>query len=319
MCILFMLLCNICHICRGLQDYTIPSAVYTCYVNFVGRDQFGSHAMELIYFVNLIFIFVVNIIFLFSGICLNSLVIISFWRSVQLRKKLCYFTIMVLSCCDLLVVLTNHPFMALVTILSLTEKINVYPGWLMISHKLLLMFIGLSLVALLVMNVDRYLATHYPIFHRTFVTKGKLLALFTVLVIIELTSAAMSINDLVISFQVHLLIFLAIFIPPMLFINYKLFTVARKGRRNNEISPEIRNSFSFKNIPSCLLVVACLIVLSIPTFVHIGLRLTSKETESTLDNARIAAHWSRTIASMNSTFNCLIFYWKNKTLYAPRG
>ena len=155
--------------------------------------------MEFTYFVNLIFILVVNILFFFSGICLNSLVIINFWRSVQLRKKLCYFMIMVLSCCDLLVVLTIHPFTALRAMLWLSEKINLYPALVMISHEVLNVFIGFSLLALLVMNVDRYLATHYPIFHRTSVTKGKLLALFTVLVLIELTSAAMSINDLVIS------------------------------------------------------------------------------------------------------------------------
>ena len=272
--------------------------------------------MELIYFVNLIFIFVVNILFFFSGICLNSLVIVTFWRSVQLRKKLCYFTIMVLSCCDLLVVLTNHPLTALVTIFWLTEKINVLPGWLIISNEVVLIFIGLSLVALLVMNIDRYLATHYPIFHRTSVTKGKLLALFTVFVIIELTLAAMSTNDLVISFQVHLLIFLTIFIPPMLFINHKLFTVARKSRRNNEISPEMKKSFSLKKISNCLLVVACLSVLSIPAIVYIGLRLTSIETVFILNNLEFVGLWAKTIASMNSTFNCLIFYWKDKTLRA---
>ena len=175
------------------------------------------------------------------------------------------------------------------------------------------------------MNVDRYLATHYPIFHRTSVTKGKLLALFTVLVLIELTSAAMSINDLVISFQVHLLIFFHhliflflyyIFISPMLFINYKLFTVARKSRRNNEISPEMKKSFSLKKISNCLLVVACLSVLSIPTFVYTGLTLTSIDTEYILNNVEFVGLWAKTIASMNSTFNCLIFYWKNKTLRA---
>ena len=71
--------------------------------------------MESYYFINLIFIFAVNVFFFFSGICLNSLVILSFWRSVQLRKKLCYFMIMVLSCCDLLAVLTNNPLMALIS------------------------------------------------------------------------------------------------------------------------------------------------------------------------------------------------------------
>ena len=271
--------------------------------------------MKLVYFVNLIFIFVINILFFFSGICLNSLVIVSFWRSVQLRKKLCYFTIMVLSCCDLLVVLTNHPFLALVTLLWLTEKINVYSDGLFISSRLLNIFLGVSLLALLVMNIDRYLATHYPIFHRTSVTERKLLALFTFAVIFEITLVAMSINDLVISYQGDL-IFSVIVIPPMFFINYKLFTLASKSRRNDKISPEMKKSFSFKNISSCLLVVACLFVLSIPTFIYIGLRLTSKETKSTLNNAQIAGLWTRTIFSMNSTFNCLIFYWRDKTLRA---
>ena len=57
----------------------------------------------------------------------------------------------------------------------------------------------------------------------------------------------------------------------------------------------------------------CLIVLSISTLVYIGLRLISKERQSALDNAHLAALWARTTATTISTFNCLIFYWKNKT------
>ena len=271
--------------------------------------------MELIYFVNLTFIFVVNIVFFFSGIFLNSLVILSFWRCVQLQKKMCYFTITVLSCCDLLVALTSHPLTALAAILWLSEKTKVSPWWLVIFQAMADIFVGLSLLALLVMSFDRYLSTYYPVFHRISVTKRKLLTFFACLVSVEITVAVTSINDLVISYQVGILIFCVMFIPPMVFLNYKLFTAAGKMRRNNRISPEMKNFFSLKrSISSCLLVVACLIVLSIPTFAYIGLRLTSKEKEDTLDNATIAGFWTKTTGSMNSTFNCLIFYWKNKTL-----
>ena len=258
--------------------------------------------MDFLYSVNLVVIFVVNILFFFSGICLNSLVIVSFWRSVQLRKKLCYFTIMVLSCCDLLAVTANHPFTGLVAMLWLTEKINVFPGWLVVPHVLSNMSIGFSLVALLVMNFDRYLATRYPIFHRTSVTKGRLLTLFTFAAIIEITLTVTPLND-------TLLIICIIFVPPMLYINYKLFMVARKTRRNKGIPPGMKKSFTLKNISSCLLAVACLAVLSIPAIVYIGLRLTSKKKESTLDYVNVAGLWFHTASSMNSTFNCLIFYW----------
>jgi hypothetical protein len=142
--------------------------------------------MESIYFINLIFIFAVNVFFFFSGICLNFLVILSIRRSVQLRKKLCYFMIMVLSCCDLLTVLTNNPLMAFITMLKLNGKVDGY-RWDHISFELTNIFVVFSLFALLVMNFDRCLATSYPIFHRTSVTKGRLLTLLAILIIVEIT------------------------------------------------------------------------------------------------------------------------------------
>ena len=126
----------------------------------------------------------------------------------------------------------------------------------------------------------------------------------------------MSVNDFVISYQVHacMVIFCGLFIPPMLFINYKLFQIVRKSHKNKRISPEIKKTSSLKNISSCLLAVACVVMLSIPISVYIGLRINSTETSYTLDNANLAALWGKTTALMNCTFNCLIFYWKNKVL-----
>ena len=268
--------------------------------------------MESYYFINLIFIFAVNVFFFFSGICLNSLVILSFWRSVQLRRKLCYFMIMVLSCCDLLALLTNTPLLIFVSMSWLTGKFDVNARWAYISLRWTNIFLGFSLFALLVMNFDRYLATSYSIFHRTSVTKGRLLTLLAILIIVEITLKSMSVNDFVISYQVHAIIISTLFFPAMLFINYKLVLVVRKSRKNKRISPDMKKTLSLKNISSCLLVVACLVVVTIPWFVYIGLRINSPETTNTLDNATLAGLWGKTISLMNCTFNCLIFYWKKQ-------
>ena len=197
--------------------------------------------------------FAVNVFFFFSGICLNSLVILSFWRSVQLRKKLCYFMIMVLSCCDLLAVLTNNTLMALITMSWFTGKLDVNARWPHISLRSTGIFVAFSYFALLVMNFERYLATSYPVFHRTSVTKGRLLTLLAILIIVQVILRAMSINDFVISDQVYAVIICILFIPAMLFINYKLFLVVRKSRKNKRISPDMKQTFSLKNILSCLL------------------------------------------------------------------
>jgi uncharacterized membrane protein (DUF485 family) len=92
--------------------------------------------------------------------------------------------------------LTNHPLTALIAMLFLTEKLDVYPSWIVISTRLSTVFLGLSLLALLVMNFDRYLATSYPIFHQTSVTKGKLLTILAILVTMGLTIVVLiSFND----------------------------------------------------------------------------------------------------------------------------
>jgi hypothetical protein len=234
--------------------------------------------MESYYFINLIFIFAVNVFFFFSGICLNSLVILSFWRSVQLRKKLCYFMIMVLSCCDLLAVLTNNPLMAFISMSWLTEKLDGNAArWPYISFRSTGLFLQFSYFALLVMNFDRYLATSYPILHRTSVTKGRLLTLLAVLFIVEIALKVMSVNEFVISDGVHTIILCILLIPAMLFINYILLLVVRKSRKNNRISPDMKKTFSLKNVSSCLLAVACVVVVSIPAFVYIGLAINSTE------------------------------------------
>ena len=49
--------------------------------------------MDLTVYIQLIFLSIVNIIFTFSGIVSNTLVILSFWKSSKLRKKLFYFMI----------------------------------------------------------------------------------------------------------------------------------------------------------------------------------------------------------------------------------
>ena len=140
--------------------------------------------MELPFFISMIFLIALNVFYFFLGIGLNCLVIVSFWRSVQLRKKLCHFMIIVLSCCDILVVFTGHLYTAVITMLLLSGNldIHVYPNWVDVVLELTSMVNGVSFLALLVMNLNMYLATYHPIYHRTSVTKGKLLTILTIMI-----------------------------------------------------------------------------------------------------------------------------------------
>ena len=270
--------------------------------------------MDLNVYIQLIFLCVVNVMFLCTGIILNTLVIVSYWKSsAYLRNKVCYFVIMVLSCFDFLVVITKHASVKYRSpiVLWLNEEHHLVTVTEIYRHFSDL-FIGFSIIALLVMNIERYLGVYYPFFHRTSVTRHRLLTLLAVLCILPIILFMISLNDLVISFSVGLIIFFAIVFPPIIFLNYKLFKISRKVRRDNTASPEPSTlHVNLKNIHTCLLAVACLVLMYIPTFFFIAFNIVEKPTS---ENVSMSKTWSGNVATANSTLNCLIFFWKNDVL-----
>jgi hypothetical protein len=61
------------------------------------------------------------------------------------------------------------------------------------------------------------------------------------------------------------------------------------------------------------LAVACFFVCSIPEVIFSVSRLASN-TSSGDRQVMLFNLWSRTLVAMNSTFNCLIFFWRNSIL-----
>ena len=267
--------------------------------------------MDLNVYIHLIFLCVVNIIFTFSGIILNTLVIASILKSSQLRKKLCHFMIMVLSCSDFAAVVTNQPGILLYLIFWLREDYNLLPKMSIYLH-FSDVFFGFSFLTLLVMSIERYLGAYYPIFHRTSVTKRRLLTLLAILLVLHTTSYVISANDMVISWTLVLIIGTIILLPPFVYLNFKLFKISREVRRGKAKLLKKRTKIHLKSISSCLLAVACLLVLSISIGVYIVFDVFSENKQAS--NVRLSLLWSTTFYIINCTLNSLIFFWKNKVL-----
>ena len=269
--------------------------------------------MDSTVYIQLIFLFLINIIFTFSGIVLNTLVIVSIWKSSQLQKKLCHFMVMVLSCFDLVSVVTNHPMILVCIISWLREDYDSLPEKeLRIYFNISAVFLVFSLIALLVMSIERYLGAYYPIFHRTSVTRRRILTAFAILLIPAIVMYIISAESLVIPRPVFLIILLALFVPPFMFFNFKLFTIARKAHRERQVSPETRAKKNFQNISTVLWLVACLMLLSVPSGFYIAFNLAEKDKNT----ERLPVIWVLTCIIMNCTLNSLIFFWKNKVLRA---
>ena len=266
--------------------------------------------MDLNLLIYLFFFCVLNIIFFFSGVVLNALVIITILKTTQLRKKLCHFMIMVLSCCDLLTVVIHSSALILYSIVWFTDNNDLYET-VRIYRYFSNFPAGLSLLTLMVMCIERYIGVYYPIFHKTSVTRRRLLTLLAIYTI-PLTALIILISTTysVISRAVGFSIFMAMFLPSFIFFNYKLFKISRKIQRQNATSSE-RRRISLKHINTCLLAVASLVFWSVPFSVFVVFRLVEG---STSENARLSLQWATATLLMNCSFNSLIFFWKNKIL-----
>ena len=265
--------------------------------------------MELNVSIHSMFLCVVNIIFTFSGVILNTLVIASFWKSSQLRKKICHFMIMLLSCFDLAAAVTNHPGILLYLISWLREDYG-----LLLKMRIYLyfanIFLAFSFNVLLVMNIERYLGAYYPIFHYTSVTRCRLLAVFAILLMPSAVMYLLSSISLVVSGAIFYLIFIVLHIPLFAFVNFKLYAIARKVHHERAVSSGKRTSKNLKNISLGLWAVACLMLSSIPCSFYIAFHLAQASP-----NTLILSHiWTITVHTTNCTWNSFIFFWKNKVL-----
>ena len=219
--------------------------------------------------------------------------------------------IMVLSCFDCLVVITKHPLGILRLVFWLNGMYDLL-AIIQTYEQYAALFIGFSVIALLVLSFERYLGAYYPFFHRTSVTRRRLLTLLAILFILPIILVTISVNGLVISFPMALMIFFVFVFPPFAFINYKLFKISRKMRRDNITSPNVAIfRVNLKKISTCLLAVACLVLMYTPAFFFIAFNFAEKLTS---ENTMVSRVWTATISAANSTLNCLIFFWKNDVL-----
>ena len=234
--------------------------------------------MDLCTVINASFLCVFNAAFMIAGIFLNSVVITSLWRTPQLRKKLCYFMILLLSCVDLAVVAIMHP-------IQISSTISVALGKFTRTQEVTRFYIaytinGLSMFALLVLTIERFLALTYPYFHQTAITKRRLIFLLVAFVAISVPLLSLSHTDVKMLLSLLSVITIPFLLLLLIHLNYKMFIVARSKRDNETVAKSSnqerkRPNLRVKLISTCLLTVVCYFVCSCPYLVYSALRLTS--------------------------------------------
>ena len=277
--------------------------------------------MDISIVVNTLLLCVVNFSFIIVGVFLNSVVIITLWRSSQLRKKLCYFVILVLSCFDLAVAAILHPILIISTICwSIGSDIEVFETYIrpLINFTLE----GFSMFALLMLNVERFLALRYPFFHQSSVSKTRIKICFVFWMIIQVGLISLIAVFGFLMLHVIITVFVFLFFCLFLFSNYQMFVIAKSKREDRRIAPadgptsgnqeRKKRMINFKNISTCFLAVGCFFICSLPQIIFSSLRLSKIPWNDR--EVKLFSIWCNTLLFMSSTFNSLIFFWRNSIL-----
>ena len=270
--------------------------------------------------INVTLLCLLNTSLMVGGFFLNSVVITSVRKSSQLRRKLCYFMIIVLSCFDLAAVVVIHPVLIISTIMWSTNSYG--PEMDKIFRRICMPFQGFSMFALLTLSAERFFALNYPYYHQTVVTKRRLffflasvIAIFVaVLPLIHLITIF---RDIIIAVSVLLLLVM------LVYFNYKMFMIAKSKQNStapsssavtsNDTERQKRSTTKFRTVSTCSLAVACFFICFSPQIVFRILLLITKINFSD-QQLRLFALWLNTVMATNSTFNCLIFFWRNSVL-----
>ena len=270
--------------------------------------------MKYFILLNALGLSIVNLFFLFAGTFLNTVVILSIWKSSQLRKKLCYFMILVLSSIDLLVVIFIHPLLIVWSNLWYFEDSNILVGK---EQDLLILtgtsFVVSSQIGLFTMTLERYMGLAYPLFHKTTITKRKMIivlaGLHSFALIIDICTFVLGIATIANYFA---LLFLALSVVLAVLMNYKIVLIAKSRNKNTHLGNSRKNMQS-KRYYACVLAVVSFILCCCPASIFYSLILAGLLTNTS--NVSVCLfHWSATIVTINSTINSLIFFWMNNAL-----
>lgn len=257
-----------------------------------------------------------------ATILLNSVTVAAYLKSRVLKGKLAYFMVMMLSANDLMVGLTSNVLFAAAL---LKEYKSERRDCLLNDMQIFLLFFfsGCSFKTLIVMSWERYAAICHPLYHRTKVTRKRLMKCLLFLWLVALSCGIFTWKFIaffhyVIAPEVFILsVILMYFYARIYFANSKSsknliqasegnsatgLKTARKDQRRQVM-------FNVNLAKSCFLAVMSFAVCYIPSCV-----VTNGAFKFKRDMGAAVAVWVQTLILTNSSINSIVFFWRTKSL-----
>ena len=292
------------------SEKLIGNLLANCYLfgkNTIHVTGFASKKYEINRISNIVFLGVL----MMSTILLNAVTVTTIQKTPQLKKKFCYFVIFIQSIADLavgcIVIPTVNVFL-LDPFIDGDVCISI-----LLARSTTFLFTGLSIVTLSVLTMERYLGVLHPSFHRTRLTKTRIVTYVVGGTLVLLSLLAVSIfgkGDIIKYASIGILTIFLIFVA---FAYTRIYLVIRRITRVNThdeaAKGDRRRLFrERKHALSCFIVVALFVSVIIP---YTLFPIFEQFATMTFNAYR---WWSVSLLLSISSMNSGMFFWQNTVL-----
>ena len=274
------------------------------------------------YEVNQIILIIVNSIILISTLLTNTLTIITFWKSSQLRKKVSFLFILAQSIADLSIGV-------IASILAISVLVDGFATpysctLRFVAVRIMIALMPFTLLTLNGLNLERYFGIVHPILHRTKLTTKLFWKYMLFSFICTVVSFGWSLVQPIQWIRYSSPVTCIAFIVLSIFIYCKIFSAGVSRRVHGENVPAqqatgeqsantTRKRFAqeIKLAKSCFLVVFCFLLVYLP--LAIVCILATAGNLNTFDFF-LYRSWTGTLFLANPSINSYIFFWRNRLL-----
>ena len=302
------------------MNLTSEQKIYETSCRILGATHFiVANALSEELLINHIFAIVFNGFLIIPTILLNTVAIITIWKSSQMRSKPCYFIILVQSAVDLAVGVVSIPLFIFYLWTRLAGNVK-YCYVAFFAFRLTFLPLGSSSIILTALTLERYIAIVHPYSYNTEVTKKRLLLFIGSFFVIEFCVFTLSLGGIQSLLELYAVVKMTLVLLFIAFSYTKIYLVVRKISRS-QCKPQDPSSNEnltrmklflreIRQAKACFIVVICFCALSfLPTITTIPFAPVFDKFEELAIQA-----WIVTFGLLNSSLNTVIFFWTKTML-----
>ena len=264
---------------------------------------------------------ILSAIILLTTIALNSLTVLTFWRTPRLRKNASLFLVMVLSIVDATTGIFCYPTLTMIMIFDLMLQTKCWKVHVMAISFRLTTVLSLSVVSAI--GTERYFGVVHPVIHRQKISKGILVRLLVCIwsilgIILLITFFLDNPFQLFATISVPLLVVVTAYTQ----IRIAYIVIHSKIKRERMMEGLVHDKKNrtdklhflkqMKKAMSCFILVFCYVLCYIPTNVVSG--VLKARDELSISTYFFAIPFCLLFVMLNSILNSVIFFWRNAPL-----